>query len=167
MTCMKNIIGNRRMLDVEQFWPSTWTPSVASCTNSSITPTPSVPSRLWPSCCDALFLSLSLCLYLGLSTPPSLAVSSYPFLPRSPHACLCFQWAALLSPCNLSPWQSHLCGTLDLRLLFGANTCPLTLVPSLRVTFSWMPRHFVLPVGINSRIITRLNTSHLQATGFY
>ena len=106
--------------------PSTSTPSVA-CTNSSLTPTCSVPSRLWPSCYDALFLSLFLCLYLGLSTPLSLAVSSYPFLPRSPHVFLCFHWAAPLSPCNLSPWQSHLWGTLDLRLLFGANTCVLLL----------------------------------------
>lgn len=137
----------------------------------AITPTSSVPACLWSSCCDALFLShVSLCLrlYPGFSISLSLAVSSYPFLPRSPHACLCFHWAALLSPRNLRPCQSHQWGTLDLRLLFGANTCVLlTLVPSLCVTLLWMPRHFVLPVTINSRIITRLNTSYLQPRGFY
>lgn len=37
----------------------------------------------------------------------SLVVSSHPFLPRTPHASSCFCWAALLSPRNPSPCQSH------------------------------------------------------------
>ena len=47
------------------------------------------------------------------------------------------------------------------------HMCTRTLVPRLCVTLLWMPRHFVLPVTINSCIITRLNTSHLQARGSY
>lgn len=55
----------------------------------------------WKSgnCCDAIFQPrLSAVLFS----------SSYCFLP---HACLCFQRAALVPPCNLSPCQSHRWGS--------------------------------------------------------
>lgn len=45
--------------------------------------------------------------------------------------------------------------------------CILWLWCQVSVRLNWMPRHFVLPVAINSRIITRLNTSHLYLHGSY
>lgn len=176
MTCMRS--GTRWMLDAEQ--QQTSRPNALAvnfffccCLSHQLSSAlPSLPCPLFLHICDQVVVMLSLvllflCVHPGFSTPsPSLAVSFYPFLPRSPHACLCFHRAALLSPCNLRPCQSHRWGTLDLRLLFGANTCELgLLVPSLCVTLLWMPRHFVLPVAVNSRVITRLKPSHLQARG--
>lgn len=115
-----------------QWWCRYWTASnFMSNTSSfsgasSITPSSSVLACRWLSCCDVFFLSRHAAyLYPDFSTLLSVAVSSSPFLPRSPLVRLCFCWAAPLSPCNLRPCQSHHKGTLDLRLLFSTNPCAL------------------------------------------
>lgn len=118
-----------------------------------------------PVTCLAVFLSIS-----RFSYPPlSFAVSSYPLLPRTLHACLCFHWAALLSPCNLRPCQSHQWGKFGHQAAVWCQHmyCILWLWCQVSLRLNWMPRHFVPPVAINSRIITRLNTSHLYLHGSY
>lgn len=170
MTSMRS--GNRWMLDIEeqqtsQLWQSS-SSAPSSCTNSTITPISSVPACQRSSWCWCSLPVTSCCLSVYIQVFSTPLISSYPLLPRSPHACLCFHWAALLSPCNLRPCQSHRWGNVGPQAAaWCQHMCTQTLVPSLCVTFCWMPRHFVLPVTINSGIITRLNTSHLQARGFY
>lgn len=98
--------GNWQMMDVERrppSWATLWqsaSSSVASRTNRPSLPPPCsrtfvivLLSSSLPVTCLAVCLSVSRHLLLSLPVP---------FLPRSPHACLCFYWAALLSPCNLS-----------------------------------------------------------------
>lgn len=60
--------------------------STASCTNSSITPTPSLPANLQSVCCDALLPVTShwfSCLHSGF--PTFIFFFSYAFLPHSLH----------------------------------------------------------------------------------
>lgn len=184
MACMRS--GNGKMLHVEQqrtsqatLWQST--SSSASCTNSSITPSSSVPTyvsgiiEICTVCRCRGFLAMSpmpwSVVMLSLPVPClfSVCIQVFPTpllsslsLPRSPHACLCFHLRQREMPSKAGGGEPRAAG---LRAA-GPRAVPWTLVPSLCVTLLWMPRCFVLPVTINSDI-TRLNTRHLQARGFY
>lgn len=119
-----------------------------------------------PVTCLAVFF---VCLYPGFSTLPiSLAVSSYPSPPTLSTCMLLFSLSSssvTMQPETLSKPPVGNVGPQ--ATVWCQHMCTWTLLPSLCVTLLWMPRHFVLPVTINSHIITRLNTSHLQAGGFY
>lgn len=171
MTCLRS--GNRWMLDVEQqqtpratLWQSTSSSAASRHHSHFLCSRMSVIKLLWcslPVTCLAVSSSISRFFYppisycLFLSFPPTLSTWMLVFSLSS--SSVTMQPETLSKPPvgNVGPQAAVWC----------QHMCTLTLVPSLCVTLLWMPRHFVLPVTINSRIITRLNTSHLQPRGFY
>lgn len=169
MTCMMS--GNRWMLDVEHFGCLLPLPLLP------LTPTlPSPPLLLFPHASDKIVVMLSsclvlrfLCLYPGFSTPPFFLLLSLPILPPTLSTCMLVFSVSSLS---VTMWPETLSkppvGNIGPQAaVWCQHMCTWTLVPSLCVTLVWMPRPFVLPATINSCIIRRLNTSHLQARGFY
>lgn len=113
-----------------------------------------------PVTCLAVSLSISISYppYLLLSLPIPSSYTLYMHACAFAEQLFCHHatWD-LVKVTSRELWTSGCCLVpTHVYLDFGAK--------SLRL--NWMPRHFALPVAVNSGIVTRLNTSHLYLHWF-
>ncbi len=162
--------GNRQTLDDEHFG------TLLPLLQLPLAPThPSLPLPLFPlseielvrlsschmTCCFSICIRVFLpCISCCLLIPSSYALCMQACVFTEQLFCHHATWD-LVKATSGDSW------TTGCHLVPTHVYCARTLVPSLCVTLIWMPGHFVLPVTVNSHIIRRLNTSHLQPMAFY